>query len=129
MSVIFNQLIWLTAWEDFTNFNCYKNFIYYIQIHENDWMSHWLEKSWTDDHELFYKQGKAFWGYVRDKVKLRTSEFNTDPVITPESIISQFQILDVVVNKPFKDCLCHLYGEWLLPGNCPDSIREDDDAA
>jgi hypothetical protein len=25
----------------------------------------------------------------------------------------------VVVNKPFKDQLRHLYGEWLLSGNCP----------
>jgi hypothetical protein len=25
----------------------------------------------------------------------------------------------VVVNKPFNDLLCHLYGEWLLSGNCP----------
>jgi hypothetical protein len=24
----------------------------------------------------------------------------------------------VVVNKPFKKCLCDLYGEWLLSGNC-----------
>jgi hypothetical protein len=25
----------------------------------------------------------------------------------------------VVVNKPLKNQLCHLYGEWLLSGNCP----------
>jgi hypothetical protein len=32
---------------------------------------------------------------------------------------SQLQVLDVAVKKPFKDQLCHLYGEWLLSGNCP----------
>jgi hypothetical protein len=32
---------------------------------------------------------------------------------------SQLQVLDVAVNKPFKDRLHHLYGEWLLSRNCP----------
>jgi hypothetical protein len=32
---------------------------------------------------------------------------------------SQLQVLDVVVNKPFKDRLCCLYEERLLSGNCP----------
>jgi hypothetical protein len=40
-------------------------------------------------------------------------------VITPGGMTSQFQVLDVVFNKPFKDWLRCLYGEWLLSGNCP----------
>jgi hypothetical protein len=41
-----------------------------------------------------------------------------DLVIIPGVMTPQLQILDVVVNKPFRDPLCHLYGEWLLSGNC-----------
>jgi hypothetical protein len=44
---------------------------------------------------------------------------NTDLVIIPRGMTSQLQVLDVVVNKPFKDRLRRLYGEWLLSGNCP----------
>jgi hypothetical protein len=62
-------------------------------------------------------KGKHFEA-IRDMLELQTSEFNTDLVITTESIISQSQVLDVVVNKSFKDYLCRLYGEWLLSGNC-----------
>jgi hypothetical protein len=42
-----------------------------------------------------------------------------DLVIIPGGMTSQLQVLDVVVNKPFKDRLRCLYGEWLLSGNCP----------
>jgi hypothetical protein len=37
-----------------------------------------------------------------------------DLVIIPGGMTSQLQVLYVVVNKPFKDELCRLYGEWLL---------------
>jgi hypothetical protein len=31
---------------------------------------------------------------------------------------SQLQVLNVVDNKPFRDRLRRLYGEWLLSANC-----------
>jgi hypothetical protein len=62
----------------------------------------------------------AFKGHLTEKVKSVASNLlNTDPVIIPGSMTSQLQVLDVVVNKPFKDRLCCLYGEWLLSGTCP----------
>jgi hypothetical protein len=62
----------------------------------------------------------AFKGHLTEKVKTVASYLlNTDLVIIPGGMISQLQVLDVVVNKPFKDRLCCLYGEWLLSGNCP----------
>jgi hypothetical protein len=33
-------------------------------------------------------------------------------------MIFHLQVPDIV-NKPFRDRLCHLYKEWLLPGNYP----------
>jgi hypothetical protein len=38
---------------------------------------------------------------------------NTDLVI-PGGMTSQLQVLDVVINKPFKDHLSQLYNDWLL---------------
>jgi hypothetical protein len=62
----------------------------------------------------------AFKGHIKQKMKTVTSDqLYMDPVITPGGTTPQLQVLDVVVNKLVKDQLCSLYGEWLLPGNCP----------
>jgi hypothetical protein len=54
----------------------------------------------------------AYQGHLTEKVKTVASHLlNTDLVITPVGMTSQLQVLDVVVNKPFKDRVCHLYGE------------------
>ena len=37
--------------------------------------------------------------------------------IIPGGMTAQLQVLDVIVNKPFKDCLKRLYNEWLLSEN------------
>jgi hypothetical protein len=42
---------------------------------------------------------------------------NTDLVVIPREMTSQLQVLDVVVNKLFKDHLEQLYSEWLLAGD------------
>ena len=42
---------------------------------------------------------------------------NTDLVIIPGGMTSQLQVLDVVVNKPFKDYLWKNYSDWLINGN------------
>jgi hypothetical protein len=46
----------------------------------------------------------AFKGHLTEKVKTVASKLlNTDLVITPGGMTSQLQVLDVVLNKPFKD--------------------------
>lgn len=42
---------------------------------------------------------------------------NGDHVITLEGMTSQLQVLDVVVNNPFKDNLWKRRSDWLLSGN------------
>jgi hypothetical protein len=42
---------------------------------------------------------------------------NTNLVVIPGGMISQLQVLDIVVNKLFKDHLKQLYSEWLLAGD------------
>ena len=45
------------------------------------------------------------------------AEMNTDLVIIPGGMIFQLQVLDVVVNKPFKNYLRKNYSDWLINGN------------
>jgi hypothetical protein len=53
----------------------------------------------------------AFKGHLIEKVKtVASSLLNTDLVMVPGSMTSQLQVLDAVVNKPFKDRLHRLYG-------------------
>jgi hypothetical protein len=47
------------------------------------------------------------------------SVLDIDLVIVPGSMTSRLQVLDVVINKQFKDRLFCLYGEWLISGNSP----------
>jgi hypothetical protein len=88
-------------------------------------MVEWLKEVWhRRPGALPEKRGMlvldAFKGHLTEKVKTVASNLlNTDLVIIPEGMTSQLQVLDVVINKPFKDRLRCLYGEWLLTGNCP----------
>ncbi|KAM3597912.1 uncharacterized protein V6R79_011098 [Siganus canaliculatus] len=56
----------------------------------------------------------AFHGNLTEPVKKRLRSMNGDIVIIPGGMTSQLQVLDVVVNKPFKDNLRKRYTEWLL---------------
>jgi hypothetical protein len=40
-------------------------------------------------------------------------------MIIPGDMTCDIQVPHVVFNKPFIYRLCHLYGDWLLPGSCP----------
>ena len=42
---------------------------------------------------------------------------NTDLVIIPSGMILRLQVLDVVINKLFKDYLRKGYNDWLLADN------------
>ncbi|KAK0141224.1 Pogo transposable element with KRAB domain [Merluccius polli] len=59
----------------------------------------------------------AFRGHLTEPVKSQVRAMNGDLVIIPGGMTSQLQVLDVVVNKPFKDNLQKKYTEWLLSGN------------
>jgi hypothetical protein len=43
----------------------------------------------------------------------KVKKLNTNLVIIPRGMTSQLQVLDVVVNKPFKDHLKRQYSNWL----------------
>jgi hypothetical protein len=52
----------------------------------------------------------AFKDQLTEKVKDGAPYLlNTDLVVIPGGMTSQLQVLDMVVNKPFKDQLCCLY--------------------
>lgn len=59
----------------------------------------------------------AFHGHLTEPVKTQLRKMNGDLVILPGGMTSQLQVLDVVVNKPFKDNLRKRYTEWLLSGD------------
>uniref|UniRef100_A0A672FD58 DDE-1 domain-containing protein n=1 Tax=Salarias fasciatus TaxID=181472 RepID=A0A672FD58_SALFA len=52
--------------------------------------------------------------HLTEPVKKQLRSMNGDLVIIPGGMTSQLQVLDVVVNKPFKDNLRKKYTEWLL---------------
>jgi hypothetical protein len=101
-----------------------------FKCNEKGWMTEelmveWLKEVWHRRPGAFLKKRgmlvlDAFKGHLTEKVKTVASNLlNMELVITPGGMTSQLQVLDVVVNKPFEDRLRHLYGEWLLSGNCP----------
>jgi hypothetical protein len=51
------------------------------------------------------------------QIKEEMRKANTDRIVIPGGLTSQLQVLDVVVNKPFKYHLQQLYSGWLLKGN------------
>jgi len=59
----------------------------------------------------------AFKRHLTQEVKGEMRKVNTDLIVIPGGMTSQLQVLDVVVNKPFKDHLQQLYNDWLLKGN------------
>ena len=58
----------------------------------------------------------VFKGHLTPEIEatITGSSMNRDLVIIPGGMILHLQVLDVVVNKPFKDHLKQLYSEWLL---------------
>ena len=61
----------------------------------------------------------VFKGHVTPEIEATVtgSYMNTDLVIIPGGMTLQLQVLDVVVNRPFKGHLKQLYSEWLLKGD------------
>ncbi|KAJ8868198.1 hypothetical protein PR048_032007 [Dryococelus australis] len=61
----------------------------------------------------------SFCGHVTPEVKASLQMEKTDLVIIPSGMTFQLQVLDVAVNKPFKDKMKALYNDWLLCDNHP----------
>ena len=74
----------------------------------------WLKVVWgRRPGALLRKRGMlildSFRGHITEKIRKQISEMNTDLVVIPGGMTSQLQVLDVVVNKPFKDHLRKQY--------------------
>uniref|UniRef100_A0A1A7X7M9 HTH CENPB-type domain-containing protein n=1 Tax=Iconisemion striatum TaxID=60296 RepID=A0A1A7X7M9_9TELE len=80
-----------------------------VRAQEKGWMESELVVDWL--------KVDAFRGHLTDAVKTQVRKMNGDLVIIPGGMTSQLQVLDVVVNKPFKDNLRRRYTEWLLSGD------------
>jgi hypothetical protein len=59
----------------------------------------------------------SFRGHITNEVKRKIKSLKSDLVIIPGGLTSILQVLDVVINKPFKDSLRKLYEDWLINGN------------
>lgn len=87
----------------------------------NELMVDWVRTVWNRKPGALLKlRGMlvldAFKGHLTPQVKKEINNSNTDLVVIPGGMTSQLQVLDVMVNKPFKDHLKQLYTNWLLGG-------------
>lgn len=97
-----------------------------LRVQHKGWMDgplvvDWLKVVWNRRPGALLRQRAmlvldAFRGHLTEQVKTNVRDNNTDLVIIPGGMTSQLQVLDVVVNKPFKDKLRGCYTEWLLAG-------------
>jgi hypothetical protein len=87
----------------------------------NELMMDWVKVVWKlRPGTLLNKRGMLVLdsskGHLTQQIKEEMRKANTDPVVIPGGMTSLLQVLDVVVNKPFKDHLRQLYSDWLLEG-------------
>ncbi|KAJ4426521.1 hypothetical protein ANN_27335 [Periplaneta americana] len=98
-----------------------------IRCQEKGWMTtelmvDWLATVWNRrPGALLCKRAMlvldAFKGHLTPEVKKKITALKTDLVVIPGGMTSKLQVLDVVVNKPFKDHLRKQYSDWLLEGS------------
>ena len=65
------------------------------------------------------KKLDSYRAHLTEGVKKTVKQMKSDLVIIPGGMTSQLQVLDVVVNKPFKDNLRKQYSAWLLSEDHP----------
>jgi hypothetical protein len=89
----------------------------------NELMKDWLSVVWNGRPGVLLSNWRmlvldAFKGHLTPEAKatITGSSMNTDVVVIPGGMTSQLQVLDVVVNRPFKDHQKQLYSEWPLTG-------------
>lgn len=100
-----------------------------LRVQEKGWMDSALVQDWIKcvwcrrPGALLGQRGMlvldSFRGHVTAEVKASLQKEKTDLVIIPGGMTSQLQVLDVAVNKPFKDKMRALYNDWLLCDNHP----------
>jgi hypothetical protein len=88
------------------------------------WMTNELMMDWV---KVIWKQRPgnlltklvldSFKGHLTQQVKEEMRKANTDLIVIPGGMTPQLLVLDVFINKPFKDHLRQLYNDWLLEGN------------
>uniref|UniRef100_A0A8C9ZJZ3 Pogo transposable element derived with KRAB domain n=1 Tax=Sander lucioperca TaxID=283035 RepID=A0A8C9ZJZ3_SANLU len=98
-----------------------------LRSQEKGWMDtdlvvDWLKVVWGRRRGALHKKRNmlvldASRGHLMEPVKTQLRKMNGDLVIIPGGMTSQLQVLDVVVNKSFKDNLRKRYTEWLLSGD------------
>lgn len=98
-----------------------------VRCQEKGWMTNelvmdWVKVVWNRRPGALLRQRgmlvlDAFRGHLTPQVKKVLEDGHTDLVVIPGGMTSQLQVLDVVVNKPFKDCLRRQYTEWMMSGD------------
>jgi hypothetical protein len=87
----------------------------------NELMMDWIKVVWKQrPGTVLNKRGMLVldaFKHLTQQVKEEMRKANTDLLVISGDMTSQLQVLDVVVNKPFKDHLKQLYNDWLLEGN------------
>lgn len=97
----------------------------FVRCQEKGWMTSSLMKDWLNivwNKRPNARQQRAmlvldsFRGHTTDEMKTALKRLNTDLVVIPGGMTSMLQVIDVVVNKPFKDKLKEYYNEWMING-------------
>lgn len=99
----------------------------FVRVQEKGWMPEslvldWLKNVWANRPGALLNLRAllsldAYRGHLTDPVKLAIKNTNSDLVTIPGGMTSQLQVLDVSINKPFKDHLRKEYNDWMLEGD------------
>jgi hypothetical protein len=84
----------------------------------NDWLKNvWNKRPGAAQQMCAMLVLDSFRGHITNEVKRKIKSLKSDLVIIPGGLTSILQVMDVVINKPFKDSLRKLYEDWLINGN------------
>jgi hypothetical protein len=85
-------------------------------------MKNWIKAVWNrrpgfllNTHGMLVPD--AFNGHLTHEVKGEIRKANSNLVMIPGDIMLQLKMLDVVINKPFKNSVQQLYSDWFLGDN------------
>ena len=84
-------------------------------------MKLWVEKVWQSrSGGLLRKKSLLVWdsfqAHLVDSVKRTVRQTNTNIAVITGGLTNVLQPLDVSLNKPFKDCLCERWNNWMIEG-------------
>ena len=96
-----------------------------VSAQEKGWMNSdqmkvWIEKAWRSRIGGLGRRSllvyDAFEAHVTDPVKAAFKRENTDLAVIPGGLTSLLQLLDVSLNKPFKDRVRKKWMQWMADG-------------